>query len=310
MDTMVDLKFNYGGTWIHNPELQYVNGDVDVLCDFDIDFLSYRGVFLRYQNFLGFKSVERIFILEPGKRLGDGLFLIEDDDSIRQVLNHMRRNSRVGEVEFYADNDVDIPHLVPEILTIQAPPADIHADSGNVGHYSGDGGWVSQRSQCLTTERVIRRNHHQTTKQPTKRNTGSGSRSRSRSGSSVLTCNDGANSETVSHWSQDSDKVSPRNRHVGKGLLIRRDCHQIQKQSDKTSSSGSSANSGSSTMSRKAEAILNMLSSGGGSSEVQIRRALGDTPDTSKALRMLLKEKEVKRSGTGGRLAPFIYMIV
>ncbi|XP_022152234.1 uncharacterized protein LOC111020004 [Momordica charantia] len=61
-------------------------------------------------------------------------------------------------------------------------------------------------------------------------------------------------------------------------------------------------------MRRRAEAIL-MYLSGGCSSEVKIRQVLGDSPDTSKALRMLLKLEEIKRSGTGGRQDPYIYMI-
>ncbi|KAG6595668.1 hypothetical protein SDJN03_12221, partial [Cucurbita argyrosperma subsp. sororia] len=50
-------------------------------------------------------------------------------------------------------------------------------------------------------------------------------------------------------------------------------------------------------MRRRAEAILSYLS-GGCSSEVKIRQVLGDSPDTSKALRILLKLEEIKRSGT------------
>lgn len=37
---------------------------------------------------------------------------------------------------------------------------------------------------------------------------------------------------------------------------------------------------------RRAEAIIGFLRSGGCASEVRIRQVLGDTPDTSKALRM------------------------
>ncbi|GMY18897.1 hypothetical protein FCV25MIE_14136 [Fagus crenata] len=58
----------------------------------------------------------------------------------------------------------------------------------------------------------------------------------------------------------------------------------------------------------RAEAILKFLSVGW-FSEVKIRQALGDSPDTSKALRMLVMLEEVKRSGTGGRLDPYIYTI-
>ncbi|KAL6540516.1 hypothetical protein OROMI_024399 [Orobanche minor] len=58
----------------------------------------------------------------------------------------------------------------------------------------------------------------------------------------------------------------------------------------------------------KAAAILRVLSNGS-ASEVRIRKLIGDTPSTSKALRMLLKLQEVKRYGAGGRGDPFIYTI-
>jgi len=43
-------------------------------------------------------------------------------------------------------------------------------------------------------------------------------------------------------------------------------------------------------------------------SERSIRDAFGDSPDTSKSLRMLLKQHRVKRFGSGGRSDPFVYM--
>ncbi|KAL8459922.1 hypothetical protein ACS0TY_031722 [Phlomoides rotata] len=58
----------------------------------------------------------------------------------------------------------------------------------------------------------------------------------------------------------------------------------------------------------RAAAILRVLSKGT-ASEVRIRQLLGDSPSTSKALRMLLKLQEVKRFGAGGRGDPYIYMI-
>ncbi|KAL6534631.1 hypothetical protein OROGR_013306 [Orobanche gracilis] len=60
----------------------------------------------------------------------------------------------------------------------------------------------------------------------------------------------------------------------------------------------------------KAAAILRVLSKGS-ASEVRIRQLIGDTPSTSKALRIrwLLKLQEVKRYGAGGRADPFIYAI-
>ncbi|KAH8485584.1 hypothetical protein H0E87_027133, partial [Populus deltoides] len=57
---------------------------------------------------------------------------------------------------------------------------------------------------------------------------------------------------------------------------------------------------GSPYMSGRAEATWRLLSSGC-FSEMRIRRVFGDsTPSTSKALRKLLKQKAVKRSGEGG----------
>ncbi|XP_031396009.1 uncharacterized protein LOC116207248 isoform X2 [Punica granatum] len=58
----------------------------------------------------------------------------------------------------------------------------------------------------------------------------------------------------------------------------------------------------------RAEAILRFLADGS-ASEVKIRQVLGDSPDTSKALRILLKREEVTRSGRGGRHHPYIYTI-
>ncbi|XP_068492365.1 uncharacterized protein [Phaseolus vulgaris] len=65
---------------------------------------------------------------------------------------------------------------------------------------------------------------------------------------------------------------------------------------------------GSPHLRRRGEAILKLLSCGD-SSEVKIRQMLGDSPDTSKALRMLLRVDAVKRSGSGGRYDPYVYTI-
>nr|ABK21938.1 unknown [Picea sitchensis]ABK26239.1 unknown [Picea sitchensis] len=43
-------------------------------------------------------------------------------------------------------------------------------------------------------------------------------------------------------------------------------------------------------------------------SERSIRETFGDNPDTSKALRMLVKQHRVKRFGCGGKANPFVYM--
>ncbi|XP_026428443.1 uncharacterized protein LOC113324343 [Papaver somniferum] len=61
---------------------------------------------------------------------------------------------------------------------------------------------------------------------------------------------------------------------------------------------------------RQAEAILKVLSANSAAiSEIEIGRVLGDNPTTSKALRILLKGKVVKRFGAGGYSDPYIYMV-
>ncbi|QHO53476.1 hypothetical protein HN51_022297 [Arachis hypogaea] len=65
---------------------------------------------------------------------------------------------------------------------------------------------------------------------------------------------------------------------------------------------------GSPHLRRRGEAILKLLTVGG-CSELRIRQMLGDSPDTSKALRMLLRLEAVKRSGSGGRHDPYVYTI-
>ncbi|XP_027767974.1 uncharacterized protein LOC107002121 [Solanum pennellii] len=59
---------------------------------------------------------------------------------------------------------------------------------------------------------------------------------------------------------------------------------------------------------RRAEAILRVLSHGS-ISEIRIRQLIGNSPDTSKALRMLLRQGKVKRSGAGGSSDPYTYVV-
>ena len=69
----------------------YVSGDVDIVFDFDPDYLYYLDIEHRYQNQLGYPNMKRIFILELGKKLENGLFLVHDDASIRKVLNYINK---------------------------------------------------------------------------------------------------------------------------------------------------------------------------------------------------------------------------
>ena len=114
MAARVDLVFHFGGTWkFIDEKLQYVDGETDILYDFDPDYLCYQDMLYRYQNTYGFKTIEKIFVLEPGKELLDGLFLVNDDSTVRRILNYISRYSWVREINFYVDHHVDTPLYMP-----------------------------------------------------------------------------------------------------------------------------------------------------------------------------------------------------
>ena len=58
------------------PLLSYVGGDLHIIEDFDVDFLSIISVKDVYKSQLGYKNVEHIYVLEPGMEMNKGLFLI------------------------------------------------------------------------------------------------------------------------------------------------------------------------------------------------------------------------------------------
>ena len=106
----IDVRFNYGGTWewVDN-RLRYINGEVDVVYNFDPDYMCYQDILFRFQNLLGFASLEKVFVLEPGKELNDRLFLVHDDASIRRVLDYIRKYNWVEEIDFYEDHEINEP---------------------------------------------------------------------------------------------------------------------------------------------------------------------------------------------------------
>ncbi|CAK7342582.1 unnamed protein product [Dovyalis caffra] len=108
--------------------------------------------------------------------------------------------------------------------------------------------------------------------------------------------------------STSSAASSPRSHFMERnGLMILKPARHDREEPKRTrSGSGSGSVSVSRYLSSRAEAILKLLSSDC-FSELRIRQVLGDSPSTSKALRMLLRQEEVKRSGRGGRRDPFIY---
>ena len=62
-----------------------------------------------YKEDLGYINVTKLYTLEPRKSLKDGLCLLEDDNSIRCMINYIRTTMGVKEVHIYAHHDVDQP---------------------------------------------------------------------------------------------------------------------------------------------------------------------------------------------------------
>ena len=85
MEGHVDVYLHHGGRWIMDPLLSYVGGDVHIVEDFDVDFLSIISVKDVYKSQLGHKNVEHTYVLEPGMEMNEGIFLVRDDNGIRKM---------------------------------------------------------------------------------------------------------------------------------------------------------------------------------------------------------------------------------
>ncbi|CAH9051501.1 unnamed protein product [Cuscuta europaea] len=95
--------------------MKYVDGDDHTIYRFDPDFLCFHDIQRTCKEELGFITLKNIYVLVPGKDLDNGLFLVEDDDTIRKVLNQIRNFSWIDDIELYVDHQLDEPLLIPQI---------------------------------------------------------------------------------------------------------------------------------------------------------------------------------------------------
>ncbi|CAH9070537.1 unnamed protein product [Cuscuta europaea] len=154
MNGLVNLRFNHSGRWVMKPKLQYVNGDADTVYGFDPDYMCYHDISRKYKDDLGFKTLKNIYVLEPGKDLDNGLFLVQDDDTIRKVLNRIRRFSWIDTIELYADHQRDEPILIPLIegSFSEIGNHDIGDENdGGVGDESANTDWRDQSDEVNTS---------------------------------------------------------------------------------------------------------------------------------------------------------------
>ena len=101
----MDVYLYHGGRWIMDPVLSYLRGDVYIVEDFDVDFLSIISVKDAYKSQLGYKNAEHIYVLEPIMEMNEGLFLIQDDNEIRKVLSKI--NADIDALELFANHEID-----------------------------------------------------------------------------------------------------------------------------------------------------------------------------------------------------------
>ena len=112
----MDVYLYHGDRWIMDPVLSYVRGDVYIVEDFNVDFISIISVKDAYKSQLGYKNAENIYVLEPIMEMNDDLFLIQDDNEIRKVLSKI--NSDIDVLELFANHEIDAHVCAQDILTI------------------------------------------------------------------------------------------------------------------------------------------------------------------------------------------------
>ena len=105
MEGHADVYLHHSSRCIMDHVLSYVGGDVHIIENFDVDFMSIISVKNVYKSLLGYKNVENIYVLELGMEMNEGIFLILDDNGIRKVLS--KKNSNTNVLEFFANHKID-----------------------------------------------------------------------------------------------------------------------------------------------------------------------------------------------------------
>ena len=98
------------GRWEYNLEFSYMDGEAEVVENFDIDFLSYPHMLKKYKVQLGYPNLKNRFALKPGKKLDNGLYLLQDDNNIMKMVKHIR-DVGCRQIHIYRDHNIDVPHF-------------------------------------------------------------------------------------------------------------------------------------------------------------------------------------------------------
>ena len=68
---------------------------------------------------MGYKNVERIYVLEPRMNM-NGLYSVQDDHGIKEILSKI--NAGIDVVEFFANREIDALVFAQDILTMSYDP--------------------------------------------------------------------------------------------------------------------------------------------------------------------------------------------
>jgi hypothetical protein len=96
----VDLVLHYEGKWEHTPEVAYHGGEAEIIYELDIDCLSFTHIMKKYSQELGVEVGGKLYVLNPGSKLYEGLCSITNDNDIRKLVECIKKTG-VKEVHIY-----------------------------------------------------------------------------------------------------------------------------------------------------------------------------------------------------------------
>ncbi|KAK9102940.1 hypothetical protein Sjap_020194 [Stephania japonica] len=111
LEKKLKLVLHFGGKFVNDPILRYINGLEYIFNGFDPNFLSISRIEKMLEVGMICTSVGRICILEPRKTLNDGLYWVTDDDDIKTVMRLMGTST---ELHVYVVDEDDADKVIPE----------------------------------------------------------------------------------------------------------------------------------------------------------------------------------------------------
>ncbi|MED6179086.1 hypothetical protein PIB30_113915, partial [Stylosanthes scabra] len=145
-DMYVVAIYHHGGEFVRHPngELEYANGNVDRLDDYelDIDKLNFRDLKTLCES-LGYRSFKDLFWYDiTAPELETGLNKITGDEGIRELIDWLRDNME-KEFHIYIEHVVNQPILADMPGEKNAETVNL-ADSGS----SSDDGYESAEDEA------------------------------------------------------------------------------------------------------------------------------------------------------------------